>query len=112
MSEITFRWMVLGVSSGSSETQKSHIVNANDAPNVTSLRAKAFQWDADQMKVSAYPGTRYGLIAEEVADVDERLVMRGPDGEVTGLDQHALIAALIAKVTELEQRIDSMQETA
>ena len=102
--------MVLGIASGSSETAKSDIVTPSDSPDVTRLRPRSFRWtDADEMRAAAYPGTRYGLIAEEVADVDERLVMRGPDGEVTGLDQHALIAALIEKVTALQDRLDVLE---
>ena len=112
MNETTFRLMVAAIATGSSAQFKSHIADPVDSPDVTVLRPREFRWtDDDEMRHRTHPGMRYGLIAEEVAAVDERFVMRDFDDNVVGLDQHALIAALIAKVTELEQRIDRMQET-
>lgn len=104
---------IAAIATGSSAQFKSHIADPVDSPDVTVLRPREFRWtDDDEMRHRTHPGMRYGLIAEEVAAVDERFVMRDFDDNVVGLDQHALIAALIAKVTELEQRIDRMQETA
>lgn len=110
MNETTFRLMVAAIATGSSAQFKSHIADPVDSPDVTVLRPREFRWtDDDEMRHRTHPGMRYGLIAEEVAAVDERFVMRDFDDNVVGLDQHALIAGLIAKVTELEQRIDTMQ---
>lgn len=50
-----------------------------------------------------------GFIAEEVADVDTRLTTTGPDGEPDGLDTNAMLAALVAEVQSLRQRVASLE---
>lgn len=50
-----------------------------------------------------------GFIAEEVADVDPRLTTTGPDGQPDGLDTNAMLAALVAEVQSLRQRVASLE---
>jgi hypothetical protein len=77
---------------------------------VSALAPKTYVWNDDGFREITAPGERFGLIAEEVAAVDDRLVTLDADGEVTGLDHSALIAALIAKVADLEARIEAMEQ--
>jgi hypothetical protein len=90
---------------------KKDIGRASDTPDVTKLQPSSFRWkiDAPMPFGSERDRPQLGLIAEQVAEVDERLVLHGEDGEPTALNTGALIAALIAKVTELQDRIESLE---
>lgn len=107
LTDTNFRLIVASIHQTSTRRLKTGITEGT-APDVTRLQPRAYQWADDAFKVSA-PGERYGLIAEDVAAVDARLATVDADGEVAGLDDHALIAALIAKVTELQGRIEALE---
>lgn len=106
--DTTFRLIVSAIGQTSTRRVKTKIGAPKACPDVTRLQPRAYQWTDDAFKVSA-PGTRLGLIAEEVADIDERLVTRDAEGQVAGLDQHALIAALVFKIDELQARIAALE---
>lgn len=108
LTDVTFRLNVAAIAQTSTRRLKTKIGPAKATPDVTALQPRAYTWTDEAFKVSA-PGTRLGLIAEEVADVDPRLVTRDAEGQVAGLDQHALIAALVSKVTELQARIATLE---
>jgi hypothetical protein len=104
-----FRLYVASIASGSTAALKTGIDDPARTPDITALTPRQFEW-TDDAYAAMFPGQRYGLIAEETAQVDRRLVSVNPeDGAPIGLDQHALIAALIAKVTELQARIDALE---
>lgn len=110
MADSTFRFMVLGVSGASSAALKKDIYDSSDVPDLSSLRLRQYRWNTtDSMKPKAYPGVRFGLIAEEVAEVDPRLAMLDDRGKVSGLDQNALIASLVATVNNLMQRLTALE---
>lgn len=104
-----FRLMILNTMSSSARL-KTGIAATADIPDLAALQPKRFEWtDEDISQKTTYPGVRYGLIAEEVAAVDERLVSRAPDDSIVGLDNHALIAALVATVQDLQRRVDALE---
>jgi hypothetical protein len=107
--DFDFRLYVAGIAA-SSQHLKHHIGAAATVPDVSALAPKTYVWNDDGFREITAPGERFGLIAEEVAAVDDRLVTLDADGEVTGLDHSALIAALIAKVADLEARIEAMEQ--
>jgi hypothetical protein len=107
--DAAWRLTVAVIASGSTAALKTGIDDPARTPDITALTPRQFEW-TDEAYAALFPGQRYGLIAEEVAAVDKRLVTVDPEtGAPTGLDQHALIAALIAKVTELQSRIDALE---
>lgn len=56
---------------------------------------------------------RLGLIAEEVAEVDERLVVRGADGLPRGvLYETGVVALLVGSIKELKGEIDELKRLA
>lgn len=104
-----FRIMVFSIANSSSQRFKENIEAAEQIPDITSLTPKTYEWKPDGMRETLMPGQRLGFIAEEVAAVDDRLVTKDAEGQVTGLDTAALIAALIDKVTELQHRVEELE---
>ena len=90
---------------------KDSISDAFDVPDVTRLQPSSFRWTAGASLPFGSDRDRpqLGLIAEDVATVDERLVHHGEDGKPAALNTGALIAALVAKVTELQTRIEALE---
>ena len=107
MDDTVFRLIVASIAQSSTRRLKTGITDGS-APDVTRLQPRAYRWTDEAFKVSS-PGVRYGLIAEDVAAVDARLATVDAEGNVAGLDGHALIAALVAKVTELQARVDALE---
>lgn len=85
-------------------------VNALDV--ISSLRTASFVMNGDESNLM-----KMGFIAEEAFDALPELALKGSNGEVRSLDDHAFLAVLwkgiqelIAKVTGLETRME-MQDT-
>lgn len=90
----------------SSRRFKERIETLDGADLVSQLRPVTFypkEGHGDPSRQSV------GFIAEEVADVDPRLTTTGPDGEPDGLDTNAMLAALVAEVQSLRQRVASLE---
>lgn len=111
VNDAQFRILVASIAAASTRTLKRDIGDPGPAPDLSRLSPRQFQWDAgkDEAAATTRPGVRYGLIAEEAAAVDERLVTVDGDGEVAGLDVNALVAALVAQVQALSARIDVLE---
>src|SRR5690606_13702653 len=93
----------------SSERFKERIETFDGADLVAQLRPVTFypkEGHGDPSRQSV------GFIAEEAADVDTRLTTAGPDGEPDGLDTNAMLAAVVAEVQSLRQRIASLEAAA
>ena len=108
ITDTTFRLIVAAIGQTSTRRVKKNIGTPSGTPDITALQPKAYTW-TDEAFAQSSPGTRYGLIAEDVAEVDPRLVTVDADGKVAGLDSHALIAALVAEVTALQTRLDDLE---
>lgn len=94
----------------STKQAKKNVKRAVDVPDVTALQPSTFRWKVDAIVPFADERDRdqLGLIAEDVAEVDPRLVIFD-EGQPRALNTGALIAALIHKVTELQDRIDALE---
>jgi len=55
---------------------------------------------------------QFGLGAEEVAKVDERLVGRDPDGQLQGVRYQEMTAVLVGAVKQLKAEIDELKRSA
>jgi hypothetical protein len=99
----------------SSRRYKEHIADAaEDVPDVALLNPRNYRFSDTTPEIikgaaKDAEGVRLGLIAEEVAEVDERLVYHDPDGAPLGLDHSALIAALISAVKKQDARIAALE---
>ena len=51
---------------------------------------------------------RYGFVAEDAALVDEQLATRDANGNITGIDDRALLALTIKAIKELESRVQDL----
>lgn len=54
------------------------------------------------------PTKHLGFIAEDLAEIDPRIVEYGPDGEVEGYDVRAVVAVLAAQVNDLRARLEEV----
>lgn len=83
----------------------------DEIPDVTLLKPATFRWKNETYATSAdeLGKPQLGLIAEDVAEVDPRFI-RSSEGEAQGINTNAVLAALIAKVTELQARIDELEQ--
>lgn len=109
LSDGDFRLLVASIAGASTARLKDDITEPATSPDLTRVRPQTYRWNDDSGRAPIAPGQRYGLIAEQVAAVDERLVIVGQDGQVSGLDDHALIAALIQTVNDLSARITALE---
>lgn len=108
VSDATWRFLVAGVDT-SSRRFKEQVVVADDAPDVARLKPVVYRWTEGSGNRQLYPGERFGLIAEDVAEVDKRLVKHDDKGAVLGLDTNAMIATLVEKVNDLEARLERLE---
>lgn len=58
------------------------------------------------------PAYQVGFVAEEVANIDERLIGRGPDGKVRGVRYQQLTAVLAGAIQVLKSEVDELKRTA
>ena len=91
--------------SGSSMRYKEDVRTLDSGLSlVRQLRPVRFAWkDSHTQDV--------GLIAEEVAKVDETFTSRNKDGEVEGVQYRKMITVLIRAVQEQQSQIDQLQAT-
>ncbi|MCI0619762.1 tail fiber domain-containing protein [Candidatus Wolfebacteria bacterium] len=68
---------------------------------VVQLRPVSFEYNA-------VPGTRYGLIAEEVDSVDEQLVGYDGEGRPNSVRYISIVPLLIQAIQELVERVDQL----
>lgn len=110
---VLFNGAVIAMALQSSARYKTVAEGPPDVPDVCRLQPRAFRWAAESSLAGTPEGERdqLGLIAEDVAGVDSRLVIHDDDGQPVGLNHGALITALIHKVTELQARLDSLEGT-
>ena len=71
---------------------------------VRQLRPVRFAWKESHMQ-------DVGLIAEEVAKVDETLTVRNKDGVVDGVQYRKMVSLLLRAVQEQQEQIDRLQAT-
>lgn len=108
VTDLIFRYRVVQATAASQRSLKANI-SPDPAPDVHALQTVGFAWRTDAGR-GMWPGRRFGLIAEQVAEVDDRLVTVDPDGgEVTGLDLAAMCAALVAAVQDLQHQVTELK---
>ena len=61
---------------------------------------------------SDYRDTKYGFIAEEVADIDPHFALYGNKGEARSLDDFALISVMVKAIQEQQEMIEGFTGTA
>lgn len=107
-----FNGAVIALALQSSARYKTVSDDPPNVPDVCRLQPRSFRWDAQSSLADTPEGDRsqLGLIAEDVAHLDSRLVIHDDDGQPVGLNHGALITALIHKVTELQTRLDLLEE--
>jgi hypothetical protein len=103
----------------SSQRYKEDIANLGEEAGEAVLRLRPVTFRYRQSAKEGTPARRYGLIAEEVAEVLPDVVVRGPGGRVEGIDyqhfpalllsalqrQYTVIAAQDERLRTLESRL-------
>lgn len=87
----------------SSKRYKENI-NRIESSNVLSLNAYTFNYISDKNKT-----TQYGLIAEEVEQIDPNLVVYGEDGKPNGVKYDMLSVLLLDEVKKLKDEISILK---
>ena len=93
--------------SGSSSRRYKH--NITDMPEDTAelllkLRPVSFEYNDDLRD----PGIKYGLIAEELAEIDPTCVYRDSDGQIDGINYTMLVPQLIQLCQMQQAQIDAL----
>jgi hypothetical protein len=81
---------------------KENIKEDIDASIVDKLRPVSYDWKQTKEK-------DYGFIAEEVNELDEDLVTKNSDGEMSAIKYTKLIPFLVKKIQEQEKRIKQLE---
>lgn len=97
----------------SSERYKEDIANLGEEAGESVLRLRPVTFRYRQTAKDGTRPRRYGLIAEEVAEVLPDVVARGADGQVEGIDYHQfpalLLSALQSQYTVIEAQEERLQ---
>ena len=56
--------------------------------------------------------TRYGFMAEDAALVDDSLATHNETGEITGIDDRAIMSVAVKAIKELKLKVDDLQASA
>jgi hypothetical protein len=70
------------------------------------LKPVTFKYNSDQKST-----TQYGLIAEEVAEVDAQLVVHDKDGEVTAVHYEQIDQMLLNEFLKEHKKVQSLEAT-
>jgi len=127
---ITDQFVLSGIDTATAGTNNDLCISAagiviNESTGTCIVSSKKFKHDIKDLEINGLsillglkPSTfirdgenitRYGFIAEDVAEVDEHLATYGIDGLPRGLDDHALIAVLVRSVQELSMKVDRLE---
>lgn len=88
--------------------QDIHAIKSADALNITSqLKPVSFR-KREEAGGDVDPDVQVGFLAEQVAEVDERLTARGPDGAVRGVRYQQLTAILAGAIQELKAENEAL----
>jgi hypothetical protein len=87
---------------GSSERYKTNINSMENINWLFDLRPVDFDWKKDN-------SSGYGLIAEEVADVNEYLITRNEDGQPETVEYSRLTPFLLKAVQELSAKVEALE---
>jgi uncharacterized coiled-coil protein SlyX len=101
------QYNVVGISNPSSRKIK-HDIQLTDKASETLYRLKpvTFKYNSDWKGT-----TQYGLIAEEVAEVDSQLVVRGRDGEVIAVHYEQIHNMLLNEFLKEHKKVEAQQAT-
>lgn len=106
--EENFRLLAAAAATTSSATLKHDIHDADPVGVLDRVNVRSYRWNGDAT-AGMFPGERVGFIAEELAQVDPRLVTVDGDGQPQGVDFLAVIAALTAEVQALKKRVAGLE---
>jgi len=56
--------------------------------------------------------TRYGFMAEDTALIDDRLATHNEKGEITGIDDRAIMSVMVKAIQELNLKVSDLQASA
>jgi predicted nucleic acid-binding Zn-ribbon protein len=97
----------LGTTTGSSRRFKKEIKPMDKASEaILSLKPVTFQYKSDKTNTP-----QFGLIAEEVAEVDPDLVVRDEDGEIYTVRYDAVSAMLVNEFLKEHRKVRSLEAT-
>jgi len=97
----------LGTTSGSSRRFKNEIQPLEKASeSIMALRPVTFHYKTDKTNT-----TQFGLIAEEVAQVNPELVVRDQNGELLTVRYDAVNAMLLNEFLKEHKRVEEQQAT-
>jgi hypothetical protein len=95
----------LGTTNGSSRRFKNKIKRMEKASEaIMALKPVTFQYNSDKTNTP-----QFGLIAEEVADVDPDLVVRDKDGEVYTVRYDAVNAMLLNEFLKEHRKVEELK---
>lgn len=103
-------WMPIQASNVVNASSKRYKKNVVDMPEEQAKKILEYRV-VDYDYINEADGTNcQGMIAEEVAEVDEYPVYRTPDGEVEGLDYSRFVPQLIKMVQLQQAQIEQLQK--
>ena len=99
-----------GVCVVSSRRYKHDIETLTISGLSTISKMRAVSYSPNDDDVADYGDTQYGFIAEELADIDPRLVKYGLDGLPRTLDDRALMSVMLKAIQEQQVQIEELQK--
>jgi hypothetical protein len=94
----------------SSERYKEEIANLGEDAGEAVLRLQPVTFRYRQAANDGIRARRYGLIAEEVAEILPDVVVRGQDGQLEGIDYHQFPALLLSALQRQHTVIEAQEE--
>jgi hypothetical protein len=94
----------------SSRRYKEDIADLGEETGDTVLQLRPVTFRYRQAAKDGTGARRYGLIAEEVAEILPDIVVRGPDGQMAGIDYHQFPALLLSALQRQHTVIEAQDQ--